>query len=359
MSTTENVLAFPDKARWIEDGRALGQQERRAQSLMWDIGDWWNRGEPYGDRVDIVEGRDPHGPWTGPTHGTCWVAGSIAGKWPPLTRVKGLTFKHHQIVTPLLAQSPGDAATLLQWCLEAPQIRSTIALQGRLKDFETNRRKAAVAARALATPEVTERYRLVEASVTALLDEPAGSLDLIVTDPPYPQEYLPVFGQLALSAAHVLSPGGLLICMHGQAWIPQVLVELDSAGLNYLWQLCYLTPGGQATQVFPRKANTFWKPVTVFCQGEYLGDWFGDVAQSDVNDNDKEHHHWGQSLSGMRDLMRRFVRPGHRVCDPFLGGGTTAVVAFELGASFLGFDINPEALITTRARLAEADDGAS
>lgn len=85
------------------------------------------------------------------------------------------------------------------------------------------------------------------------------------------------------------------------------------------------------------------------------------MVRSDVNDNDKEHHHWGQSVSGMRDLMQRFVRPADIVCDPFLGGGTTAVVALELGADFLGFDVDPAALLATRARFAdmETDDGAA
>lgn len=217
----------------------------------------------------------------------------------------------------------------------------------------TQRRRDEIAAQAKDIPEGTERYRLVEGSVTGLLDEPAASVDLVITDPPYPQEFLPLYGDLARGAAHVLKPGGLLLCMSGQSWLPQIFAQMDGP-LEYLWTLSYLTPGGQATQVFPRKVNTFWKPILVYCQGAYAGDWYGDVTKSDVNDNDKEHHHWGQSASGMRDLMKRFVLPGHVVLDPFLGGGTTAVVALEMGASFIGFDINPEALLTTRARLSDA-----
>jgi len=33
------------------NGERLGARERDARSLMWDIGDWWNEGEAYGDRV--------------------------------------------------------------------------------------------------------------------------------------------------------------------------------------------------------------------------------------------------------------------------------------------------------------------
>ena len=223
-------------------------------------------------------------------------------------------------------------------------------VDGAFKQLKTAQRAEEITELAKAVPAVTERYRLECRSVERLLDEPAGTVDLIITDPPYQQEFVPLYGELVRGAAHVLKPGGLLLCMSGQSWLPEIFAQLKGS-LEYLWTMAYLTPGGQATQVFPRKVNTFWKPILVFCQGAYLGDWYGDVTKSDVNDNDKQHHHWGQSASGMRDLMRRFVVPGHVVMDPFLGGGTTALVALELGATFSGFDIDQHAIDATCARL--------
>jgi DNA methylase/ParB/Sulfiredoxin domain len=233
------------------------------------------------------------------------------------------------------------------------EMDETGRVDGAYKKFKKRKRAHYVAETAKGVPKATSRYRLVHGSVGKLTKEPAGTVDLIITDPPYPEEFLPLFGELARGAAHVLKPGGLLVCMSGQSWLPRVFVELAGSSLEYLWTLAYLTPGGQATQVFPRKVNTFWKPVIVYCQGSYEGEWYGDVTRSDVNDNDKSHHHWGQSVSGMRDLMQRFVVPGNLVIDPFLGGGTTAIVALELGASFLGFDISQDAIDATRARLAD------
>lgn len=215
-------------------------------------------------------------------------------------------------------------------------------------------RAAKIAAAAQTVPARSARWDLRCCGVLDLMREPAGSVDVICTDPPYPQEFLPLFGDLAAVAVHLLKPGGVLLCMSGQTWLPQVLAALDVADLSYHWTIAYLTPGGQATQIFPRRVNAFWKPVLVFTKGEFAGDWFGDVARSEVNDNDKTHHEWGQSESGMLDLMRRFVRPGHVVVDPFLGGGTTAVVALDLGARFLGCDIDEDAVTTTRGRLADA-----
>ena len=178
----------------------------------------------------------------------------------------------------------------------------------------------------------------------------AESVDIIITDPPYAEEYLPVYEDLGRLAAHALKPGGLALVMTGQSYLLQVGATL-SAHLDYHWTLTYLTPGGQAVQQFPRTVNIFWKPVLLYRKGEWRPNWFGDVVKSAVNDNDKQHHEWGQSVSGMQDLMRRFVRPGATVLDPFLGGGTTALVALELGAYFIGFDTDAQAITTTKARI--------
>lgn len=186
-----------------------------------------------------------------------------------------------------------------------------------------------------------------------LKDLPDGSVDAIVTDPPYPAEFLPLFADLADLAAQTLKPGGLCAVMVGQSYLPQVYELMTRDDLAYHWTLAYLTPGGQATQLWQRKVNTFWKPVLVYVKGEYNGPWLGDVAQSAVNDNDKRHHHWGQSESGMADLIERLTRPGDLICDPFLGGGTTGLVAHGLGRRFVGCDIDEQHVQTTVERFAQ------
>lgn len=180
-----------------------------------------------------------------------------------------------------------------------------------------------------------------------------GSVDCVVTDPPYPAQFLEVFDKLARFALRVLRPGGSLLVMSGQSHLPEVIARLASAGdgLRYHWCAAYLTPGGQAPQIWPRKVNTFWKPVLWYTKGDYQGDWVGDVVKSEVNDNDKRFHHWGQSESGMADLIDRFSSPGQTVCDPFLGGGTTGVVALAMNRRFVGIDVSADAVEVARSRL--------
>ncbi len=47
-------------------------------------------------------------------------------------------------------------------------------------------------------------------------------------------------------------------------------------------------------------------------------------------------------------------RPGDLVCDPFMGVGTTALVAFQHGRDYLGIEINPEYICLANERLAKA-----
>lgn len=177
------------------------------------------------------------------------------------------------------------------------------------------------------------------------------SIDFIITDPPYPKEFLPLYSTLSRQASRWLKPGGSLIVMCGQVHFPEVLDRLTEF-MKYQWLTAYLTPGGQAVQIFPRKVNTFWKPVVWLTKGEYDGDWVGDVMQSAVNDNDKQHHEWGQSESGMANIISRWTNAGDTVLDPFLGGGTTIVCAAMLGRKAIGFDVSESAVNTTMERLA-------
>ena len=182
---------------------------------------------------------------------------------------------------------------------------------------------------------------------------PDNSVDFIITDPPYPAEYIPLYGALSKLAARVLKPGGSMLVMCGQSYLPQVIEQLCSA-MNYHWCMAYTTPGGQSPQLFHKRVNTFWKPLLWFTKGEYTGDYVGDVLKSPVNDNDKRFHEWGQSLGGMQDIVQRFTNPGDTILDPFLGGGTTGVAAVIMGRKFIGADIEQKNVEISDQRLKEA-----
>jgi ParB-like chromosome segregation protein Spo0J len=188
--------------------------------------------------------------------------------------------------------------------------------------------------------DIKDRCEIRHCSMQELLADITA--DAIITDPPYPKEYIHLYGELAQRSTHI----PLIAVMCGQSYLPQIIADM-SRHLRYRWTLAYLTPGGQAVQQWAARVNTFWKPVLLF--GE--GDWIGDVIKSNVNDNDKQHHHWGQSESGMIDLVSRLVPPGALICDPFCGAGTTAIAAIDHGCRFIGCDEDEHSVATTRGRI--------
>ena len=146
--------------------------------------------------------------------------------------------------------------------------------------------------------------------------------------------------------------------MIGQSYLPEIMAMM-AGKLKYQWVAAYLTPGGQAVQLWDRKVNTFWKPLLWFVKGEYEGDWIGDVSKSNPNDNDKRFHHWGQSESGMADIIKRFSSVGELILDPFVGGGTTGAVALEMGRKFIGADAEIGEVEKTKSRLSRVLGGAN
>ena len=204
-------------------------------------------------------------------------------------------------------------------------------------------------------------YRLLHGDMNIVgIELEAESIDCIITDPPYKKEAIPLYENLAVLAAHVLKPGGSLLVMCGQSYIPDILA-LMTPHIRYHWMAAYLTPGGQAVQLWTRNVNTFWKPILWFVKGEYSDKWVGDVyagkggdvAKSAVNDNDKRHHEWGQSESGMKDLIERFSLRGEIILDPFMGAGTTGVAAIALGRGFIGIDNDENNVRIAERRMGE------
>ena len=238
--------------------------------------------------------------------------------------------------------------------------RGETTVNAEYKKLQKAQRREQRRARKAARPPVADcPYRLLTVDIAqASRHIDAESVDWIITDPPYPKQYLDLYDHLARLAEHALKPGGSLVAMVGQSYLPAILAKLTGT-LTYHWTLAYLTPGGQAAQLWARRVNTFWKPLLWLTKGKYAGEWVGDVCRSDVNQNDKRFHRWGQSESGMADVVDRLTDPGQVILDPFLGAGTTGLVAVGMGRRFIGLDVDPDCVATAEERIARATEVSS
>jgi site-specific DNA-methyltransferase (adenine-specific) len=257
-------------------------------------------------------------------------------------KAAGTNRKYLEAAEDLIEKHPQQAQAVERGEKTIPQVR---------RELKAEERKSALQA-ALNDVRQSDFGSLAQVRccrMEELLDSLRG-LDAIITAPPYSEQYLPLYAELARRAKKALKPDGVLAVLCGQSYLPRLLADM-SAHMPYRWTFAYLTPGGQAVQVWNRKVITFWKPVLVFGGS---ADWAGDVVQSKPNDNDKLFHEWGQSVSGFLDLVQRLTQPGQRVCDPFMGAGTTGVACLLSGRRFVGCDVDEQLARTSQARMAQA-----
>jgi ribosomal protein L11 methylase PrmA len=75
-------------------------------------------------------------------------------------------------------------------------------------------------------------------------------------------------------------------------------------------------------------------------------------APPDPKGTDKTHHHWGQSVEGVKEVLRRLSTEDTVVCDVMCGGGSTVVAALELGGrKVIACDIDEDAVKTSKQRV--------
>ena len=175
--------------------------------------------------------------------------------------------------------------------------------------------------------------------------------DFIITDPPYPKEYLHLYETLAIRANEWLRDGGLLIAMCGQSYLNEIYKMMDNH-LKYYWTSCYLTLH-QPTPLRQRNVNTTWKPLLVYAKGEYKGKIFGDVYKSPQPQ--KSNHDWEQSIDGMSALIKQVCLPGQYILDPFNGSGTTGIAAIKHGCLYDGVELELESVNISKGRIHDAE----
>jgi 16S rRNA G966 N2-methylase RsmD len=171
--------------------------------------------------------------------------------------------------------------------------------------------------------------------------------DFIITDPPYPKEYLPLWEVLARRASEWLKPNGMLIAMTPHFHLDKIM-EMMGKHLTFYWIAAYLVPG-ESAGVAQRRINPQWKPLLIYAPSNYTGKTFSDVFIS--GENDKDHHKWGQSISGMSSIIDKVCLEGQTILDPFCGAGTTGIAALKHGCLFDGLDVDVENVNISKGRL--------
>lgn len=167
-----------------------------------------------------------------------------------------------------------------------------------------------------------------------------GSIDLILTDPPYVKDqWEAAYRTLATQGARILKPSGYLVTYSGHIHLNQIMKILDDSGLEYYWLIMQGNHGAKCL-VHSRNIIAGFKPIIVYQKPpvKALNRVSLDVV---TGKRSKTYHAWQQDIHEAIHLLRVFAKPGDLVVDPFAGSGTVPLAAKALGLRFIGYEIDP------------------
>jgi hypothetical protein len=168
-----------------------------------------------------------------------------------------------------------------------------------------------------------------------------GTVALVLTDPPYPAEYLPLWSDMAKFATVALVDGGSLIAYCGQSILPEGLYLLGEH-LRYWWTIALLHQHG--TAMIPGKwVSAGWKPLLWFVKNgrrnrTMLADRIdGTAPRKTLPTGDTGD--WAQGVEELAPIISALTAPGDLIVDPFAGSGTVGLAAERFHRRFVGADL--------------------
>ena len=249
-------------------------------------------------------------------------------------------------------------------------------------------------------PEAYENKIICGDSLEVLKKLPSNCVDLVFTSPPYnfgldyadnPDDvnwsaYFDTLFEIFDECIRVLKYGGRIVVnvqplfsdyipshhmisahfiKRGLIWKGEILWEKNNYNCKYTAWGSWKSPSN------PYLKYT-WEFLEVFCKGSLKKE--GDKENADVLGDDFKKWVYGKWSLAPERSMKEYGHPamfpeslakravqlfsfqGDLVLDPFVGAGTTAVVAKKTGRRWLGVDISPEYCETAEKRLLSAVD---
>lgn len=237
---------------------------------------------------------------------------------------------------------------------EKPELYTSIYLgEKSFKDVKKEERKQKIEEK---RKEVAERGRGKEIDIDFRLgdfeqvfaDIKDGSVDCIITDPPYPKEYIEEWSKLSRFAKRVLKPNGFCIAYSGQLNLPEVINRM-SENLDYYWMFSLFHTGNRQL-INARNLFCGWKPILIFQNGFKKTETpFDDFIRG--SGMEKDGHDWQQAELELIPIIEKFTVEGDLVCEPFAGSGTTIKACKKLNRSIIASEIDEQTYNIAKSEL--------
>jgi site-specific DNA-methyltransferase (adenine-specific) len=220
-------------------------------------------------------------------------------------------------------------------------------------------------------------------AIGLMKDLPDGSIDLIVTDPPFAidfraqrlnynrtgsnvlegyreissRDYVSFTREWITEAYRALSPSGSMYVFSGWNHLKTVLGSLDDAGFITKNHLIWKYQFG----VFTKKKYVTSHYHVLFVVKNKKNYIFNKVEHYPEDVWEIRREYWkGRKKTATKlpsEIVRKILRFSSNlediVLDPFLGSGTVAVTAREMGRHYIGFEVVEEYFSFAKQRLEE------
>lgn len=179
------------------------------------------------------------------------------------------------------------------------------------------------------------------------------SVQCVLTDIPYGNEFMDELESLARFTAEVLVEGGVFVCYVGQHRLNEKLRIFDEY-LKYQW-MGTSRWSGKCNPVHSMKVVSNSIPFVVYTKGERDRDqWTKWIDTLEFPVKEKDYHPWQRPQAEIEALLRSFTKPGDLVVDPCGGGFTTAAACQQLGRKCVSCDIEKAHVVNGQRRLKES-----
>jgi hypothetical protein len=176
-----------------------------------------------------------------------------------------------------------------------------------------------------------------------------NSIDLILTDPPYPKEYLSLWQDLFIVAEKVLKPSAFLIAYSGQMYINEIFKMKND--LIYYWTMNIVF--SKKPLIFGRNIINEWKPILIFQKKPYktISDTISDTISFNYSERDMHDKNWGQTVAPFKFLLEKFSNINDIIFEPFAGTGTTLIACKETQRNCIGTEVERQYIDLIKGRL--------
>ena len=215
--------------------------------------------------------------------------------------------------------------------------------------------------------------------LSGLAEVESGSIDVVITDPPYEAEahtnqrlVARAGGKLAVEPLAFpaiteqqriessrqmvrLARRWILVFCQVEAAM-KWRAALETAGAAYKRTCIWVKPDGKPQYSGDRPGIGYESIVACHAPGRCTWNGGGSHGVFIVNKggDPRTGHQTQKPVALMELLVRLFSDRGELILDPFAGSGTTGVAALRQGRRFVGWELNPEYAAMARKRLSTA-----